>query len=748
MRMHMRMRLRLRSEYSGVRFRLCLLSAALPFVALPAFAQQASELPEIIVESKKPHKASDTDTRLTGVDGASQQGSPAAGGGDPLPGGGGITGASTTVITREQIDRAPQASLADIIAREAGVQVTSLFGGVNSAQSTVDLRGFGASAPSNTLILVNGRRVSDWDLPSFDLSTIARESVERIEITRGNSAAVLYGDGAVGGVINIVTRSGAVQGNHGSVQGGFGSFGAKEGNVSASGSSGIFSYFANGNIFAFGGYRDNNEALQRSFVGDFRWTFGKGSVYLNLAADDQHLGFPGVRIVGLDPNTFVCCIDQLHSDRRGTNTPFDYGDTQGARGTLGFTYMLARDFELIVDGGIRAKAQLAGFFTPFLESYVDTNLTTASLTPRVKITQPFLGLPSRVTAGIDLFDTDYDSNRPMFKGLAPIHVYHGGQDTLAGYWLQTISILPTTDISFGGRIQRNNTTARDRFDASAPGGSFCSDPSDPATCFPNGAQGTPLDKSEINHAWHLGAEHKLVPGVTLFGRLGESFRVANIDERIGSSPFGFPTSFDLKTQKSHDWELGARLRYGPFQIQSSYYDMRLTDEIHFDPFNNFGVNENLDPTRRQGVETIATWELKQGVRLSGNVTYTDAEFRRGPFAGNEVPLVAAWTGNVGLSWDIRRWLTLDTVVRYVGDRRMDNDQRNVQPTIPAHTTVDVRLGGQLDQFFWSAAVIDLFNVEYYDDAIASAGALPDAFGRYNAYPLPGRTFMVKAGTKW
>jgi iron complex outermembrane recepter protein len=98
-----------------------------------------------------------------------------------------------------------------------------------------------------------------------------------------------------------------------------------------------------------------------------------------------------------------------------------------------------------------------------------------------------------------------------------------------------------------------------------------------------------------------------------------------------------------------------------------------------------------------------------------------------------------------VSWDIiDRWLTLDTVVRYVGDRRMDNDQANWQPLIPDFTTVDVRLGGQIDQFFWSAAVNNIFDVEYFDYAVASAST-PDT---YNAYPQPGRTFMVKGGINW
>jgi iron complex outermembrane receptor protein len=717
--------LRLRSQSLGLPFRLCLLTAGLPFIVLPALAQEATELPGLVVETTKLRKkpANVTDTRLTGVEGTTETGGPAQDGGGPVAGGGGITGASTSVITREQIERAPQATLADIIAREAGVQITSLFGGVNGARTTVDLRGFGVAGPSNTLVLINGRRVSDWDLPSFDFSTIARDAVERIEITRGNSGAVLYGNGAVGGIINIVTRGGPGLPNEGRIEGGFGSFATREGNISVSGSSGVFSAFVNGNLIESDGYRINNELQQKSAVGDFRWTFAKGSVYLNLAADEQELGLPGERKV------IPGGIDELRDDRRGTTTPLDYGDTQGARGTLGFTYMLGPGLELIVDGGIRTKAQQAGFFRLFEEAYVDTDLTTRSLTPRVDLTQPFLGLPSRVIAGIDLFDTDYESHRSMFKGLAPIHIYDGGQETLAGYWQQTVSVLPTTDVSFGGRIQRNTTTASDQFDASAPG------------AF--GVEGVPLDRSETNHAWHVGVEHTILPGVTLLGRMAESFRVANIDERIGSALFGVPTDFDLDTQKSHDWELGVRLRYGPFQIQSSYYDMRLTDELHFDPVNF--INTNLDPTRRQGVETIASWQVVRGVRLNGNLTYTDAEFRAGPNAGNDVPMVSHWTGNVGLSWDIvEKSLTLDTIVRYVGDRRMDNDQANFQPLVPDHTTVDVRLGGQIDQLFWSAAVVNLFDVEYFDYAAASTST----FGRYNAYPLAGRTFMVKAGTKW
>ena len=170
--------------------------------------------------------------------------------------------------------------------------------------------------------------------------------------------------------------------------------------------------------------------------------------------------------------------------------------------------------------------------------------------------------------------------------------------------------------------------------------------------------------------------------------------------------------------------------------------MALNNEILFIPFPPIGANINLDPTRRSGIENSASFAVTDTLRLKGGVTYTRATFRQGIFSGNEVPLVSPWTGNIGVSADLyQKYVVLDAVLRYVGDRRMDNDQANFQPLIPAHTTVDVRLGGQVQDFIWSASVQNLFNASYFDYAVASSAT----FGRYNAYPLPGRTFLVKAG---
>jgi iron complex outermembrane receptor protein len=196
----------------------------------------------------------------------------------------------------------------------------------------------------------------------------------------------------------------------------------------------------------------------------------------------------------------------------------------------------------------------------------------------------------------------------------------------------------------------------------------------------------------------------------------------------------------LKTQTSNDVEGGFRIKAGQFQMQSSIYNMDLINEIHFDPVNFF--NYNLDPTRRYGSETSASLRVSDTLLFRAGAAYTRAVFREGPFAGNDVPLVSRYTASGGVTWNAwQKYLVVDATVRYWSSRRMDNDQPNIQPLIPANATVDFKLSGEYEHFFWSLSVNNILNALYYDYAVASAFTE----GRFNAYPLPGRTYMLKAG---
>ena len=644
-----------------------------------------------------------------------------------------ITGASTTIITSTDIERSPGQTIQDVLARQPGIQVRSLFGNVNGAATVVDLRGFGATASNNTLVLINGRRLNDVDIAGVDFSTLPRESIDHIEITRGNSGAVLYGDGAVGGVINIVTKTGVGLPPSARVAGTFGSFAYGEGVASANGAWGPASASAYGNVVSSSGFRENNRLRQENGVGDLRYTGDQGSAYFNLSADDQRLGLPGGRLV-------TPTFSLVESNPRGATTPFDFADKQGINTTAGVTRFLAPGTEAILDGSIRQKKQQAGFFSNFgslFDSFVDTTLTTYSVTPRLVSNHNLAGAAGKLLTGVDVYDSVYGSNRAQHRGEPPIHHYDLRQLTAAAYAMETLGVRPDTDLGFGIRVQQNSLSARDNFNPDAPGG------------FVAAPQGLPLDTHETQQAWHVGVEHRVNQYFALFARMARSFRVPNVDERVGVGPFGTPTNFDLRTQTSRDYEAGFRVRFSSFELQTSAYLMNLQDEIFFSPATF--TNINLDPTRRYGVETIASWQATQTLLFKVGFAYTRAIFVEGPFVGNDVPLVARWTENVGVSWNIySTWLVFDAVARFVGPRRMDNDSANLQQLIPGFTLVDVRIGGTYERFFWAFSVQNLFNVHYFEYAISALDFLTGlpSVGTYSAYPLPGRTFMAKAGIKF
>ena len=691
-----------------------------------------------------PAAAPSTGTRPaagTGSDTSSQSASQGAGGSSGRQFSG-IVGTASTVITADEIAHSPAQTLQEIIAQAPGVQLTSLFGGVNGAKTSVDLRGFGAFATSNTLVLINGRRLNDIDMAGVDFSTIPRDSIERIEITRGNSGAVLYGDNAIGGVINIVLKNG-VGGPPVAMraEAGVGSFNQRLASVSTALNSGPWSTSFYGNAIKSDGYRENNALDQRNGVGNLNYTTPDLKAFLTVTGDDQKLGFPGGRIV--DPSIGV---NELVTNRRGAATPFDYGNQQGASATAGFTKTLWNGAELIVDGGVRKKDTQSGFFgtvpfaspfPSFSSTYNDASLQTWSITPRLSVKNAIFGIPSQVLTGIDYYDATFHQDRGAFKGLAPTHIYDLSQQTLAGYWQHTLGLLPTTDFSYGARVQNTSLSARDRYDPNAPG---C------AMFFNCSAQAFPLDSNETQYALHLGLEHRFNSVFSVFGRAARAFRTPTVDERVSSGPAfdpfftPLPGDFALKTQTSHDIEGGFRIKSGGFQMQSSIYNMDLENEIHFNPVLFF--NTNLDPTRRYGSETSASLRVSDTVTLRSGVAYTRAVFREGQFAGNDVPLVSRYTASGGVTWNIwQNYLVFDATLRAWSERFMDNDQANTQRRIPADATVDLKLSGAYDRFFWSLSVNNLFNALYYDYAIASTFTP----GRFSAYPLPGRTYMVKAG---
>jgi iron complex outermembrane receptor protein len=627
----------------------------------------------------------------------------------------GLVGADSSVITADDIAADPAADLPQILSRQAGVQLQGLYGGVDGAQAAISLRGFGATATENTLVLVNGRRLNDPDQSNIDFAAIPAASIERIEIIRGNSAAVLYGDGAVGGVINIVTKNGANAEPGTQLEAAIGSFQYRSLNFASNQRFGATSLSAYGSEIVGNGYRDNNAIRERNFDAELRQQIGGGELYLNVRGDDQHLGFPG-----------ALPYAQWQAAPKSTNSPFDYGAVESVNAALGGTQRLGNGIELVVDAGLRHKEEQSEFQA--FGSFYGIDVTTASFTPRVNVDKQIFDFNSKLIAGIDLYQSWYRSFYSVQSGAVPYQNNLLGQRSYALYGEENLTLSAATSLGFGLRLQRAEVAARQKMDFFAPG-------------YP-GAPGTPLRQGDDQYAAHIGLEQRVAESLTLFLRVGHAMRLPNMDDR--NFVVVYPTDFRLKTQTSEDAEIGLQAGFGRIQGQTRLFAMNLHDEIDYDPGANggFGANVNLDPTRRVGSETELSLALADGLRLTSNFTLTDAEFRQGPYKGQEVPQVARLTGNIGAEWAIwRDILVLSGDVQAVGKRKLGDDITGQGPRVPAATLADIRLGGRLERFTWSVSALNLFDTRTYQVGYYNAGAV-------SLYPLAGRDVMARLGVSF
>src|SRR5690606_25130803 len=107
------------------------------------------------------------------------------------------TPASVTVITREQLEQRGDSRLSEAVSRSPGL---SYIGHPGNGGEALSVRGFTGS--NSVMQLYDGMRQYGGVGITFPFDTW---SVERVEVLRG-PAAVIYGEGAIGGVVNVVPK--------------------------------------------------------------------------------------------------------------------------------------------------------------------------------------------------------------------------------------------------------------------------------------------------------------------------------------------------------------------------------------------------------------------------------------------------------------------------------------------------------------------------------------------------------------
>ena len=617
-----------------------------------------------------------------------------------------------TVIPAERIANSTAATLPGLLSQEAGIIARDNTG---SPDWQIDMRGFGVTGDQNTLVLLNGQRLSEIELVSNRWSSIPLANIERIEIMRG-SGAVLYGSGATGGTVNIITKSPSAGTGSATAGAAVGSYGTleKHGSVSLAGDHVGFSLYANN--YASDNYRMNNRIDQENLDGELRAFGPQGHLAFKFGLDFQDLRLPGARTAA-----------QLLTDPRGASTPQDFATRDGSRASLGGRVDLGFG-ELAAELGYRSgkrtslQKDYTGFGFP--DIYLDTRTRVWSLTPRLKIPYEALGWRHDLVVGMDADSWDYDSRRgtsPQSLATPAAWVLATQQDQ-ALYFQHHTALGDATKLTVGAREQRVRMAALDKMNP---------------TAYASGG------KTSSPRSWEIALRHDLTPSTAAYARLGQSFRIATVDEVY--SQFGGPF-FDaivtlLEPQTSRDHEVGVEYRRSGRRLRASVFVNNLNNEIYF--FAPTFSNINMPPTRRQGLEFEASMSVAKSLQLFGGLSFTQATFRDGVIGGVDVkgktiPLVPRNAGQAGLSWQLAEASRLNALLRHVGGQRYDNDQTNSFPTqMPAYSVVDVKFVRAFGRVNFSAAVNNLTNKRYYSYAIRNGAGTS-----FNAYPHGERSLLM------
>ncbi len=422
--------------------------------------------------------------------------------------------ADITIIEREQIVAAQHLPLTELLARQPGVEVLDQ-GGPGSV-SSIFLRGTNAQ---QVLVLVDGVRVGSATTSTTAVEHIPLAQIERIEIVRGPASA-LYGSDAIGGVIQIFTRS---RGERSVVEA----------------SAGV------------GGFGQSQLAAGLSHA-DARWQLGV------QVSRDESSGFSAIRRRGTAP---VGQFDSFVPDRDGYHN-------ESANGRLAYRWGSAGEMALFGGHTSSRREFDAGSFFPGIES--DQRLQRAGVSGRTDGAGPMTwrwlaaravddldgGFGSRLKTTQDQAQLQADLRLADF-GSATIGVEHLRQqvDGNVAFTVRTRNVS-----SLFGAWQWD--TGRHRLQASAR-----HDSNSQFGAFNSGSLAYGFD---------------LTPTLRWVASGGSAFRMPSFNDLYNPGPFaaGRP---DLRPERALNLETGLRWRVASWEASVNVFRNRIRDLIQLAP---------------------------------------------------------------------------------------------------------------------------------------------------------------------
>ncbi len=621
---------------------------------------------------------------------------------------------NVTVIDEEQIRKAHVKYVPDLLRGNAGLLVSDFLG--NGKTTCIDMRGFGDSAASNVLVLVDGRRTNQIDLSGADWTQIDVDAIEKIEIVRGPQT-VLYGDNAVGGVINIITKSGANKKPEALLKTEAGSYRYSSHKVRIEGGSDFLDYFGMISSSYNNGYRINNHFETADY--NTSLTF-KPADYLRLRCSaGYHKDWYGL------PSA-VKPVDINGIGRTGSISPDNRAKTEDSY--LMVTSEIEHDFgfgKSLFSNNITVRGRRStSIFYSTWGNFVNTHhIKSFGITPKLAFTTEFLGITNRAMVGVDYYANTDEIDSGLQSSMDSLTI---DKDTLGAYLTDTVE-LPFSLILNGGF---RGEQAYYKFD-----------------------QRTVLEgkneKKPFEYAYEAGLTYKYNDKSSIYARYARSFRFPNTDEWYDSLYVDYLSgliegglNLDLKPQVAYNYEIGIKENSSKYiGVKADYYVMDVKNELYYDSITY--KNSIYNHTVHHGLELETDFYLLDSIHAFANYTYAKAFFVGGSFAGNEIPLVPRHKFSAGFNYSYMDAFNFNYTFNFIDKRYFINDLTNEMPELKFYTRHDARIAYTLHGLEVFTAINNIFDEEY-----SEYGVLDFTRTRPGYYPSPRRNFSIGINYKF
>ncbi len=658
---------------------------------------------------------------------------------------------NVTIITEEDITLAPSSNIIDLLSQETSITFRSFTG--NDKFGGVDIRGMGDTYTSNVLVLVDGIKLNAADLSGADFSSISINEISRIEIIR-SGGAVRYGSGAVGGVINIITKT---PGDDIStiVRTWNASENTHSNSVELSGSAGNFSGRLKASEFETLGYRDNGDLDKQDINLSLDYKLSPSlNTGLILKYHHDEYGLPGP----ISENAFESGEE---SQLRATNSPFDSGETNDTRIQWNVAQQLGvgQSIHFHTHFRNRSNPYLIGlgeiepvFRPPGDEIKENTNGVSFEYEKLAAFGFETLNL----NLGIEYSASDYERQDNVARTVDASTNYAGKLKQHGAFAALEHLITPNLKLDVGYRYDKTNIDQRQSRPLSEyettfveetiiitqienvdiGGGVIVPIEIDVPVVVQLPVQEKVGETTETvviaddfwrNDAVEIGATYNFSDNHTAFISFMRGYRNPNIDELLLTpEPAGAGSS--LIPQSSTHWDIGYKWKGDSTSFAVSVFVINIDDEILFgqDPRTRLNVNFNaLEQTRRAGIEIESRWSVTEDYALKYNASFMRARFQESDL---HIPLVPEVSGSIGMEWRPLQNTYLSLNADYVGERYDGNafgPSQNDSQMIDSYTTVDFKLIQDWRGARISAGINNLFD-EVYASSVYSGSYYPGA----------------------